>query len=581
MIHRVHCDKESFREVTFTSGFNVVLADRTKEATKKDTRNGLGKSTLIEIIHFCLGSNAPKDGLGSEALKGWVFSLDLEIQEKQMSVSRDTASPSRIVIEGDTQDLPIQPRYNKKTKALELKTKEWTENLGALIFGLPVEAAREPYSPTFRGLFSYFSRRGRDAYSIPFEHYRKQKEVDKQVYNSFLLGLDWDYAREWQVLKDKKKVLEGLKIAARTGLMNSIVGSRGELDALRVRLRTALDESQAQLASFRVHPQYRDIEESANALTRAIHDLSNQSLADTRLLEYYESSISGEKPPDGREVDLVYKEAGVVLPDLVKRRLDDVKAFHTSVVQNRKSFLKREIDRLQRSVEAARREIENKSEERAKLLEILSTHGALEEYNRLQQRNTELSSQLADTEQRIKNLRDFEEGKSALAIDQQLLQQRARQDLDDRHEVTDRAISLFNANSEALYEAPGSLVIDLQDTGYKFNVEIERSGSQGIDSMKVFCYDLMLAQLWSQKTPSPKLLIHDSTVFDGVDERQVALALERAASESEGSVFQYICTLNSDTLPTDDFSDEFDINDFVRLRLTDATEDGCLLGVRF
>jgi hypothetical protein len=44
--------------------------------------------------------------------------------------------------------------------------------------------------------------------------------------------------------------------------------------------------------------------------------------------------------------------------------------------------------------------------------------------------------------------------------------------------------------------------------------------------------------------------------------------------------FQYICTFNSDKLPTGEFSKGFDIASFTRLRLTDETEDGGLLGIR-
>jgi len=90
----------------------------------------------------------------------------------------------------------------------------------------------------------------------------------------------------------------------------------------------------------------------------------------------------------------------------------------------------------------------------------------------------------------------------------------------------------------------------------------------------------MLAQLWAQRDPAPNLLIHDSTLFDGVDERQVALALELVARESEQLNFQYICTLNSDMIPRTEFSPEFDFDSFVRLRLTDD-EGGNLLGVEF
>jgi len=57
MIRSITADKSSFKSIKFENGLNVVLADRTKESTKKDSTNGLGKSTLLEIIHFCLGSN--------------------------------------------------------------------------------------------------------------------------------------------------------------------------------------------------------------------------------------------------------------------------------------------------------------------------------------------------------------------------------------------------------------------------------------------------------------------------------------------------------------------------------------------
>jgi len=52
MIRSITANKESFKTITFEKGMNIILADRTKESTKKDSTNGFGKSTLIEIIHF-------------------------------------------------------------------------------------------------------------------------------------------------------------------------------------------------------------------------------------------------------------------------------------------------------------------------------------------------------------------------------------------------------------------------------------------------------------------------------------------------------------------------------------------------
>ena len=175
MIHAIRANQPSFKTVEFTPGFNVVMADRTKESTKKETRNGLGKSTLIEIIHFCLGAGATKKkGLLVDALIGWEFILDITLQGEQISVARNTTSPAKVYITGSTSTWPIQPRYDTKTDRFILDTQDWNKLLGHLLFGLPLKADNN-YQPTFRSLISYFIRRGRDAFSIPFEHFRRRR----------------------------------------------------------------------------------------------------------------------------------------------------------------------------------------------------------------------------------------------------------------------------------------------------------------------------------------------------------------------------------------------------------------------
>jgi uncharacterized protein YydD (DUF2326 family) len=299
------------------------------------------------------------------------------------------------------------------------------------------------------------------------------------------------------------------------------------------------------------------------------------------LLEYYREGLTEIPDPEPETVMALYEEAGVQLPGVVVKRLQDVQGFHSTLITNRRLFLASEIESLEGAIVEREDGIRKLTEERAELLEILRSHGALDEHTRLQQRHLDTVAQFKDIETRLSNLKRFEAGKSTLKVDQERLHQRARRDLDERKAIRERAISLFNTHSQALYEAPGRLVIDLGDSGFKFKVEIERSGSHGIEKMKVFCYDLMVAQLWADKAPAPGFLIHDSTIFDGVDERQIALALERAEQVSREAGFQYLCTLNSDTLPDAELSDEFDIDDYVRLRLTDTKPEGSLLGIRY
>jgi uncharacterized protein YydD (DUF2326 family) len=91
----------------------------------------------------------------------------------------------------------------------------------------------------------------------------------------------------------------------------------------------------------------------------------------------------------------------------------------------------------------------------------------------------------------------------------------------------------------------------------------------------------MLLQFAKSQASTIDYLIHDSTLFDGVDSRQRALALERAHRITTEMDSQYICALNSDTIPTTDFSKDFDFIRCVRHTLTDRDPSGSLLGFHF
>ena len=517
-------------------------------------------------------------GLRVAPLSGWSFTLEMRVNDREFVVTRSTDNPGRVQLDGDIRDLASQTSH--RNEMVTLPVSDWNSMLGEMFFGL----SRNPtskYHPTFRSLFSYLVRRGRDGFSTPFNQHRAQREWDKQVNNAFLLGLAWEHASQLQELKDEENLLAGLRQAVRAGLLEGMVGTRGNLEAERARLESDVRRGLESLRTFRVHPQYQRIEQEANQLTSTIQQLANFNLVDGRLVDLYRRSLEDEQIPDTQEVLGVYQAVGVTMPDLVRRRLDEVEDFHKQILTNRRAYLESEIQRIEINRNQREIEIQTEIEKRARLLEVLQTHGALEEYTRLQELHLGLIAKRNDVDNRIANLNRFEQGRSEVRVKKELLLQTARREFEERRIVREEAINIFNSKSEELYSAPGNLVVDVADTGFRFDVDILRSGSQGINNMKIFCYDLMLAQRWATNQPSPSLLFHDSTIFDGVDERQQALALELAHKESEQWGFQYLCALNSDSLPRDDFSPGFDLDKFVRLRLTDESEEGSLLGIRY
>jgi len=579
MIHGVYANQASFHSVEFTTGLNVILAERMDTSTQKDTRNGLGKSTLIEIIDFCLGSKG--ESLLIPPLKEWAFTLDITLAGNRVKATRAVASHNRILIEGTTKGWIEQPDIDKETGEHVLKLERWKTLLGWALFGLPSSDDAHKYKPSYRSLISYFARKRPDAYNDPFRHFRHQPAWDIQLHIAFLLGLNWEYAAKWQVLKDQEQALEALGKAISTGAIEGTLGSVGELEAERVQLEGQIEREQDALANFRVHPQYEAVQLHADQTTTEIHTLANQNVTDRRRLTLYKESTTAEKPPSDITVETLYEETGLVFPEGVRRTLAEAKEFHRKIVENRKAFLAAEIGRLERRIQEREELIQSLTEVRAKSLVILRTHGALQEMTKLQERHLELKSRLEQIVIRLSEVKDITSRRRDIKLAKTELAKIAASDHGQRRDLWETAVRRFNENSQALYETPGSLVIDIDDTGFRYAVEIARSGSEGVGKMKIFCFDLMLLQFNAQRRVGIDFLVHDSLLYDAVDSRQRALAIERASQVTQELGGQYICALNSDMVPRNDFTEGFDFDQYVKLTLTDRDASGSLLGFRF
>ena len=580
MIHEIRANKASFRAVKLTPGLNVILADRAGSSTRKDTRNGLGKTTLIEIIHFCLGAKVGRDSvLGIPALTDWEFSMEMTLGRNRIIVSRALKTPKNIKVAGLEGECPGLPESNIFSER-SFTTKQWQLFLGNALFALPSPVAPR-FNPSFRSLISYFVRRGHHAFGDPFIFFRHQQSWNVQTNVAFLLGLEWNHVVQWQEINKKETDLKDLHKLVKQGSVPFVGRSMGKLEAKRVTLAQEIEESERALASFRVHPQYDSIHQEANQLTEEIHAAVNTDMIADRRHKLYKRVIRSEEPPSGNSIEQVYAEMGIIFSQAVRKSLDEAKEFYVLVVKDRQRFLKDEIARLERTMMETRAKIKELTEKRADLLQVLSEHGALKEMVSLQERHTAKREEMEHVKRQLEYRRQIETEERRIARDKAELCELAARDYEERRNTWDIPVRLFNLNSQALYRAPGHLVIDTTDSGFKFSIEISKSGSDGIGKMKIFCFDLAVFEFCAGRDMSIDFLVHDSEMFDGVDSRQRAAALERASEVATRTGIQYICALNSDMVPYEDFSEDFAFDDHIRCRLTDDDASGTLLGVVF
>lgn len=573
MIHSISSNNPSFREVQFDKGLNVVIAKRKETSGVKKTTNSTGKSTLIAIINFCLGSNSTKSSLNVEELFGWNFTMDITLLGNRVQVTREIDNPSKFFIDGDTGKWVIEPDFDEETKKRFVSLDKWKQILGLAFFDLPQQAN----GISIRSLLSYFLRSGNVAYSKPLKFYSAQADNIAHVYSTFFVGLDHRYANKWCELDQQNKALKAIDAAAKVGVYET----QGELEARKVELEEELKRSRKILKDFKVHEKYKEIQDKANQLTDELHHLANKNISENQKLRHYENAVSEEKPPEKSNLEAVYNEIGLVFPDLVKYTLKEASVFHNQIIKNRANFLNAEIVRIKNDIAQRRESIKTLTDKRASCMEILKTHGALEEYSRLQEENTKIKekhekilNKIEDIRYKSKKLKEIKSSKLELDKD-------ATIDYEEKRELWEKAIKLFNESAKALYGVAGEFVIDISEKGYRFKVDIPGGRGGGIGKMKIFCYDLMVICMQKILKRNIDFLVHDSTIYEGVDERQIAHAIEQGAEKASEYNFQYIMAINSDMVPYNDFHADFNFDNYIKLKLSDEDVSGSLLGIRF
>ena len=585
MIRRIASDHETFKTLEFGPGLNLLLAEKSEGATDRQSRNGAGKTSFVELVHFLLGGNVRADSIfRSKPLVDWVFEIQVDINDEDVSISRVGTRPSRIIISGSV----VQPEGSNNlglvSDSYELSNEQLKTMLGRTWFGVQSDNEEDNrFGPTFRSLLSYFARRqGSGAFQTPSQHSVRQQLWDQQVAISYLLGLDWTIAKKFQVLRGRDKIAKELGRAARSGELGKYFGRAADLRTrLAVTSRHA-DQLRGRIEEFQVVPEYRRLEEEADELTAAINRLLEGNLFDRDAIRELQTSFESEQPPDLEELNRLYTEAGVVVSDLLKRRFEEVEKFHQTIVENRRSHLRAEIASAELRVSDREQEQQRLDGRRQQIMSILRSGGALEHYTSMREELGRCEAEVEAVRQRLELAETLESTKAEIDIERSRLTQALRDDIHERREFVEEAILGFEELSEALYERAGSLTIDATPNGPVFDVKIEGQRSKGITNMQMFCFDFMIAELCARRGAWPGFLIHDSHLFDGVDERQVAKALQLGAERSQAGGFQYIVTMNSDVLPTDGFRADFDVQDnILSTRLSDSTESGGLFGVRF
>ena len=337
------------------------------------------------------------------------------------------------------------------------------------------------------------------------------------------------------------------------------------------------------LENFSVLESYRDLSKRAAKYKTDLQGLSQDSVSLQETLNHLRESLETETQPNEDNLAIMYQSAGIELPGIVLKRFEAVEIFYNSVITNRKTHLNYEIREAESKLSNIELNMKLLDTDRKDILQTLQGRGAFDDFIKLQRDLAELDASAASLRERYHAAEILEGQSTQLDLDRTNLKLRLQEDHQQRDDALSEPILIIASVIQDLYDdRSGGFVVAATSNGPEFRISIEGDRGGGISQMEIFCMDVALLKVVSNRYGGPKFLIHDSHLFDGVDERQVAIALGIMRELTDALGLQYIVTMNSDIFDRLPLSVDFKKDEFVLpIRLSDQSQTGGLFGFRF
>jgi len=491
-----------FKAIEFKKGLNIILGEKIT-SNKKESINGVGKSLSIELISYMLAGTSSR------------LNKILKETETTLNLLFKINSQTHLITRNGKEIFLNEEKISIK------ELQEWFNAQ----FNLPF---------SFRQIFVRFNRK---EFSSPIEQVKNEDKFTNNKINAYLLHLNYEFVNKKEYLYKKNEMLKSI--------IQYIKELKVETNQeKKVELKEELEKIEYDLSHYEFAEEFQELQEKADTLTQEIVTLRNKIAILEREIRLRKEIIEVNKVEeiDIKELVRIYEEVKFFLPKHVINHLEAVQEFHKTLYENRKKEALRDIEKFEQEIKILSQQLKQKDSQRAEILKLLEGKKALEEYHNLIKRKEQILEELRILEEKEKELEKYEKEKINLQIEIDTF----KKDLIDlKHKIKtqiEKLTTKFREISFLFYERPGILSIEIKDDFkskilYKIEPKIHADDSSGIGMMKLFIYDMLLYNL------NPNLIgfvSHDNYLFDLVDERQIATALDYAKKHLN----QYICSIN-------------------------------------
>ncbi|MFG1660983.1 DUF2326 domain-containing protein [Micromonospora chersina] len=516
-----------FTPIEFNEGFSAILAEIRVPANRLLDTHNLGKSTLAELIDFCLlkgKSNSFFLYKHKALFEKFVFFLEIELpSEGYLTIGRPVDPGSRIYFKRNKTSL-------ENMSALD--SPDWDhsgmsfDRAKLLLDGMLALEGIRPWG--IRKLVGYLIRSQRDYLDVFQLSKFSGKHQDWKPFVAHLLGMDSDPVIN---LYQKKEELT----AATSDLATLSREWSGEdvdpsvLDGLISVKKRDIDARTAALASFNFQQEDdRATSELIDQTEAQISALNEESYRLAQLIQRIAESLEEEqvlfRPKDAEKLFL---EAGVLLGDQIRREYDQLIAFNRAITEERQQALEMQLSDSRAKLAEVRGELDSLNLKRARSLDFLRNSNSLDKYKALSLELSNLQGELSVLEAKrnaAARLAELRRQQRSLAEEFGHLQTEVETQIEEiSRDEESRFGRLRRYFTQIIYDVLGqNAIIAIRMNGqggldftaeFVGNSGVATSGDRGTSYRKLLCIAFDLAFLRTYlDVPFPRFVYHDGAL---------------------------------------------------------------------
>lgn len=510
-------DDKELRIVDFNeNGLSIIYGDVEKPNNENETSNSIGKTVLLRILNVVFGgNNSGKDTI--HGLKNYKVKACVKYKDTKYDIELEIGNSKNYSINGQKMNLTKYKEFfcidrGNFSKQIMLEKRK------GLISIVSPNSTKEDYSIVLNLLYL-----------------NKIEEIFKKIKKN----------------QDEIEIIGKFKNNFKEDI-STLEKEQFNLEMKKKQVDDELNELNNRIQNIKISDNIEEIVKDRAELDQKVKDIAERiKLNEISISKYKEMIDDSEKNEISLdEVERIYEKANIQIPDMVKRKLEEVEDFYKGLIEDKQDIYHNQIKSLKNANDNMQKEIYELKIKLDSLSEIISENDLFREaikiYNKKTNEKMDIDSKISEINGKLMQISNTQNLKSEIDI----LYTQLFKEYED-------AMSIINKYKEFVYNLVNRIYGEEKRNPYlsinisnstrkyktmpvKIDLSIDGDEGEGISAVKFLLFDILIFNY----NDDIEFLIEDSSCFEGIDRRQIKNILIEMEKISNKKKKQLIVTLN-------------------------------------